>query len=53
MLCLGNATISTGSGKCSPNTIVVNTKIKFEQKSILVSFLLSLIPFTAFTQIRR
>ena len=41
---LGDVTISTGSGKQIPyKRIVVNPKIKFEYKGILVSFLPSLI----------
>ena len=43
MACLGDATISTGLGKHSHNRIGVNPKMKFESKSILVSFLPSLI----------
>ena len=41
--CQGDATISTGSGKYFQHRIVVNSKLKFEYKGILVSFFLSLI----------
>ena len=47
-LVCGNATISTGPGKHSHHRIVINFKIKFEYKGILVSVLPSLITFSAF-----